>query len=246
MSPAASPKILIQQRQHGLLVTGNRPEVRNALDAAASTLLGGEAVQRAEHQPSWRVLVLTGAGEQYFCAGMDLKAAAGGEPPAEAGSVRSTAERNDRNEHRARCDSTRERQLWESLLHAADLVPDSVKRILHKASVIDHGSRLELEQARLLSHLARHVIDTQGNRAAKDLVAIAKVAVPRAATSVIDRAIQVHGGAGVTGAMPLPAMCGRHRAMRLFDGPDGVHARTIAKSELRRTWALPLSTGSTA
>ena len=130
-------------------------------------------------------------------------------------------------------------------MHAAELVPDWVPRILH-ASVIDRGPRLELEQARLLSHPARHVIDTQGKRAAKDLVAIAKVAVPRAATSVIHRPMQVHGGAGVTRDTPLPVTHGRHRPMRLFDGPDLVHPRTIAKSELRRTSALPLSRESTA
>ena len=94
-------------------------------------------------------------------------------------------------------------------MHAADLVPGWVKRILHNASVIDHGSRLELERARLLSHLASHVIGTQGNKAAEDPVAKAKVAVPRTATSV-------------------------------------THARTIARSEMRRTSALPLSTESTA
>jgi acyl-CoA dehydrogenase len=100
-------------------------------------------------------------------------------------------------------------------------------------------SRLEIEQARLLCHRACQVIDTQGNKAAKDLVAMAKVAVPRAATKVIDRAIQVHGGAGVTDVTPLAAMYGWHRAMRLFDGPDEVHVRAIAKAELGRTPVLP-------
>ncbi|WP_369253117.1 acyl-CoA dehydrogenase family protein [Geodermatophilus amargosae] len=100
-------------------------------------------------------------------------------------------------------------------------------------------SRLEIEQARLLCHRTSHVIDTQGNKAARDLVAMAKVAVPRAATQVIDRAIQVHGGAGVTDVTPLAAMYAWHRAMRLFDGPDEVHLRSIAKAELRRTPALP-------
>ena len=100
-------------------------------------------------------------------------------------------------------------------------------------------SRLEIDQARLLCHRACHVIDTEGNKAAKDLVAMAKVAVPRAATNVIDRAIQVHGGAGVTDVTPLAAMYGWHRAMRLFDGPDEVHLRSLAKAELRRAPALP-------
>ncbi|HEY0451276.1 acyl-CoA dehydrogenase family protein [Actinophytocola sp.] len=101
-------------------------------------------------------------------------------------------------------------------------------------------SRLEIEQARLLCHRASHVIDTHGNKAARDLVAMAKVAVPRAATQVIDRAIQVHGGAGITDVTPLAAMYGWHRAMRVFDGPDEVHLRSIAKAELRRTPILPV------
>ena len=105
-------------------------------------------------------------------------------------------------------------------------------------------SRLEIEQARLLCHQACHVIDTAGNKAAKDLVAMAKVAVPRAATRVIDRAIQVHGGAGVTDVTPLAAMYGWHRAMRLFDGPDEVHLRSLAKAELGRTPALPVAYGT--
>ncbi len=103
-------------------------------------------------------------------------------------------------------------------------------------------SRLEIEQARLLCHRACQVIDTQGNKAARDLVAMAKVAVPRAATAVIDRAIQVHGGAGVTDVTPLSAMYGWHRAMRLFDGPDEVHLRSIAKAELGRTPVLAAGT----
>ena len=101
-------------------------------------------------------------------------------------------------------------------------------------------SRLEIEQARLLCHRACQVIDIQGNKAAKDLVAMAKVAVPRAATRVIDRAIQVHGGAGVTDVTPLAAMYGWHRAMRLFDGPDEVHLRSLAKAELRHQPVLPV------
>jgi acyl-CoA dehydrogenase len=59
--------------------------------------------------------------------------------------------------------------------------------------------------------------------------------VPRAATQVIDRAIQIHGGAGVTDVTPLAAMYAWHRAMRLFDGPDEVHVRAIARAELNRT-----------
>lgn len=93
-------------------------------------------------------------------------------------------------------------------------------------------SRIEIEQARLLCYRAAHVIDAHGNKAARDLVAMAKVAVPRTATAVIDRAIQVHGGAGVSQDTPLAQLYAWHRAMRLFDGPDEVHLRSIAKAEL--------------
>jgi alkylation response protein AidB-like acyl-CoA dehydrogenase len=62
---------------------------------------------------------------------------------------------------------------------------------------------------------------------------MAKVAVPNAVLRVIDRAIQIHGGAGVSDVTPLAAMYGWHRAMRIFDGPDEVHLRTVARAEIR-------------
>jgi acyl-CoA dehydrogenase len=93
-------------------------------------------------------------------------------------------------------------------------------------------SRISIEQARLLCRQAARVIDTAGNQAAAPYVAMAKVAVPRAALEVIDRAIQIHGGAGVSDDVPLAAMYGWHRAMRLFDGPDEVHLRAIARAEI--------------
>ena len=92
-------------------------------------------------------------------------------------------------------------------------------------------SRILIDQARLLCQQAARVIDTEGNKAAAHLVSMAKVAVPRAALHVIDRAIQVYGGAGVSDDVPLAEMWGWHRAMRLFDGPDEVHLRSIAKAE---------------
>jgi acyl-CoA dehydrogenase len=96
-------------------------------------------------------------------------------------------------------------------------------------------SRIAIDQARLLCQLASKTIDVHGNKAAAPYVSAAKVSVPRVALEVIDRAIQVHGGAGVSDDVPLAAMYGWHRAMRIFDGPDEVHLRTIAKTELRRT-----------
>ncbi len=114
---------------------------------------------------------------------------------------------------------------------ALALMVDRAKnRVAFGAPLADQGvvqqqiaqSRLEIEQARLVCHQACHVIDTQGNKAARDLVAMAKIAVPRAALAVMDRAIQVHGGAGISDDTPLAAMYSWHRAMRLFDGPDEV------------------------
>jgi acyl-CoA dehydrogenase len=95
-------------------------------------------------------------------------------------------------------------------------------------------SRIELDQARALCHHAAYTIDSAGNKAARHLIAAAKVAVPRAVLSVIDRAIQLHGGAGVTDATPLSMLYGWHRAMRIFDGPDEAHLTTLARAELTR------------
>ena len=95
-------------------------------------------------------------------------------------------------------------------------------------------SRIELDQARALCHHAAFVVDSEGNKAARHLIAAAKVAVPRAVTAGIDRAIQVHGGAGVSDDTPLAAMYGWHRAMRIFDGPDEVHLASLARAELGR------------
>jgi acyl-CoA dehydrogenase len=93
-------------------------------------------------------------------------------------------------------------------------------------------SRIELEQARALCHKAAYVVDSAGNKEARHLIAAAKVAVPRAVNNVIDRAIQVHGAAGISDATPLSMMYGWHRAMRIFDGPDEVHLTSLARAEL--------------
>ncbi|GAB2888517.1 acyl-CoA dehydrogenase family protein [Nocardioides pacificus] len=93
-------------------------------------------------------------------------------------------------------------------------------------------SRIELEQARAICHRAAYVIDSEGNKAARHLISAAKVAVPRAVLSVIDRAIQVHGGAGVSDETVLAGLYGWIRAMRIFDGPDEVHLVTLGRAEL--------------
>ena len=95
-------------------------------------------------------------------------------------------------------------------------------------------SRNEIDQARLLCEKAAWTIDQKGNRAAFALVSQIKSVAPLMACTVIDRAIQVHGGGGVSDDFPLARMYGWQRAMRIFDGPDEVHFRTIAKAELGR------------
>ncbi|GAA3739388.1 acyl-CoA dehydrogenase family protein [Salinactinospora qingdaonensis] len=94
-------------------------------------------------------------------------------------------------------------------------------------------SRLAIEQARLLVLKTAWLIDTQGVKAAQTEIAAIKVAAPRAALETLDRAIQVHGGGGVSDDFPLAEMYAHTRAMRLFDGPDEVHLRSLARTELK-------------
>lgn len=95
-------------------------------------------------------------------------------------------------------------------------------------------SRLAIEQARLLTLKAAWLIDQHGSKGAAQEIAAIKVAAPRAALAVIDRAIQIHGGSGVSQDTPLARMWAWHRSMRIFDGPDEVHMRSLARAELRR------------
>ncbi|ORV58125.1 acyl-CoA dehydrogenase [Mycobacterium fragae] len=93
-------------------------------------------------------------------------------------------------------------------------------------------SRNEIDQARLLCEKAAWTIDQYGNKAAHLLVSQIKAVAPQVACDVIDRAIQVHGAAGVSDDTPLARLYSWHRAMRIFDGPDEVHLRTIARAEI--------------
>jgi acyl-CoA dehydrogenase len=95
-------------------------------------------------------------------------------------------------------------------------------------------SRNEIDQARLLCEKAAWTIDQHGNRAAHLLVSQIKAVAPQMAGNVIDRAIQVHGAAGVSEDTVLARMYAWQRAMRIFDGPDEVHMRSIARAEIGR------------
>ena len=126
---------------------------------------------------------------------------------------------------------------------ALDMTVDRAKeRVAFGGPLADQGviresialSRIEIEQARLLTLKAAAMIDEVGAKGARTEIAAIKVVAPRVACDVIDRAIQVHGGAGVSDDTPLANMYAGARSLRLADGPDEVHLRDIARVELRR------------
>jgi acyl-CoA dehydrogenase len=94
-------------------------------------------------------------------------------------------------------------------------------------------ARIDLEMIRLLTLKAAYMMDTVGNKEAQTEIAAIKVAAPNIALKIVDRAIQVHGGAGVTDDFPLAMAYAHLRTLRLADGPDEVHKRAIARRELR-------------
>lgn len=107
---------------------------------------------------------------------------------------------------------------------------------LYEHEVVAHWiakSRIAIEEIRLLTLKAAHSIDTLGSAAARKEIAMIKVAAPKAVCKIADRAIQVHGGAGVSQDYPLANMYAIIRTLRLADGPDEVHLSAIAKMELR-------------
>jgi acyl-CoA dehydrogenase len=112
------------------------------------------------------------------------------------------------------------------------------KPVAENANVQDWiaESRIDIEMVRLLTMKTAWLMDTVGNRHARVEIAAIKVAAPNVALRVVDHAIQVHGGGGVSDDFPLASFWAHLRTLRLADGPDEVHKRTIAQRELRR-WA---------
>ena len=102
-------------------------------------------------------------------------------------------------------------------------------------------SRIEIEQARLLVLKTAWLIDRHGAKGARTEIAAIKVAAPAVATAVIDRAIEVFGAAGVSDDFPLAYFYAWARVLRIVDGPDAVHRRTVARQEIRRV--SPLTAG---
>ena len=105
-------------------------------------------------------------------------------------------------------------------------------------------SRMEIEQARLLTLKAAYMMDTAGNKEARAEIAMIKVVAPNVALRVLDRAIQAHGGAGVAQDTFLAAAWAGVRTLRIADGPDEVHTEAIARQELRK-WGKPLAKSET-
>jgi acyl-CoA dehydrogenase len=142
----------------------------------------------------------------------------------------------------------------ELLCDRADARETFGQPVSHNANIRDWiaESRIELEMARLLVLKTAWLMDTVGNQRARIEIAAIKVAVPAVALKVVDRAIQVHGGGGVSGDFPLANMYAMLRTLRLADGPDEVHKLSVARQELRRQRerratqsSTPTSVGST-
>jgi acyl-CoA dehydrogenase len=98
------------------------------------------------------------------------------------------------------------------------------------------ASRIEIEQARLLTLKAAEMMDTAGNKAARGEISMIKVVAPNVALRVLDRAVQAHGGAGVSQDTFLASAWANVRTLRIADGPDEVHIEAIARHELKK-WA---------
>jgi acyl-CoA dehydrogenase len=142
--------------------------------------------------------------------------------------------------HCMRCIGVAERAL-------EDMCKRALSREAFGIPIADHGvtrhwiaeSRMEIDQARLLTMHAAYMMDTVGNKDAMAEIAMIKVVAPNMAARVVDRAIQVHGGGGISQDFGLASAYAGVRSLRLADGPDEVHRGTVAKIELRKHMNRP-------
>ena len=137
--------------------------------------------------------------------------------------------------HCMRCIGVAERALEELCVRAQS-------RVAFRKPIVEMGSvrqdiaksRIEIDQARLLTMKAAHMMDTVGNKVARNEIAMIKVVAPNMALKILDRAVQVHGGKGVSSDTWLSAAWAQIRTLRIADGPDEVHLETITRLELKR------------
>ncbi|HEY7357031.1 MAG TPA: acyl-CoA dehydrogenase family protein [Ktedonobacterales bacterium] len=127
--------------------------------------------------------------------------------------------------------------------YALDLMCErALKRVTFGKPLAEQGviqdwiaqSHLEIEQARLLTLKAAWMIDNLGKKAAQNEIAMIKIVAPQVVTDVVDRAIQVFGGAGMSDDFPLASMYAHGRTLHIVDGPDEVHKRALARSVIRQ------------
>ncbi len=126
------------------------------------------------------------------------------------------------------CQRAAQRETWGRLLADRGVTQERIAQ-----------SRIEIDMCRLLVMNAAWRMDTVGNKEARQEIAMIKVAAPKMALDVIDRALQIHGGGGMSDDFPIAYMAAHTRAMRLFDGPDEVHRQQIARLELKRQIGWP-------
>ncbi|MEK9673001.1 MAG: acyl-CoA dehydrogenase family protein [Rhodospirillaceae bacterium] len=129
------------------------------------------------------------------------------------------------------CKRATERVTWKKALAERDITQERIAQ-----------SRIEIDMCRLLVLKAAWKMDTVGNKKARKDIAMIKVAAPNMALTVLDRAMQLFGAAGISQDTPLAYYWSRMRAMRYADGPDEVHRRQIARMELRSQLDWPLKT----
>jgi acyl-CoA dehydrogenase len=129
----------------------------------------------------------------------------------------------------------------------------ALNRVAFGKPLAEHGdvqriiadSRVQLDQTRLLVLRTAWLIDTAGAKQAATAISEIKICVPSVAQEIIDRSIQIHGAAGLTGDFPLAMLFAQARGLRFADGPEEVHRAVLAKRELKRYSKTPFQSHAT-